>query len=91
MILPDINVLLYAVNETGPHFEKANAVLTEAFEGSGVALSTLAVMGFLRIATWHGIFPSPLSVENALAVIDHWSSQPNAHWVHPGPKLQCFS
>jgi hypothetical protein len=48
LILPDVNVLLYAVNETGPHFEKANAVLTEAFEGSGVALSTLAVMGFLR-------------------------------------------
>ncbi len=86
MILPDVNVLLYAVNTDAPQFEASNTVLKRGFEGGGVGLSFLAVMGFLRISTRHGIFPSPLSTENALAVIDHWSSQPNAHWLNPGPK-----
>ncbi len=86
MILPDVNVLLYAVNTDSPQFEASNTALTRGFEGDGVGLSILAIMGFLRISTRYGIFPTPLSTENALAVIDHWSSQPNAHWLNPGPK-----
>ncbi|MGH8304394.1 MAG: TA system VapC family ribonuclease toxin, partial [Steroidobacteraceae bacterium] len=46
----------------------------------------VALLAFLRLSTRSGIFPTPLSVEDSLRVIEHWLDHPNAQLVHPGER-----
>jgi toxin-antitoxin system PIN domain toxin len=43
-------------------------------------------VGFLRLSTRRGIFPRPLSVEDAVRVIAHWLGHPRAQVAHPGER-----
>jgi hypothetical protein len=47
MILPDMNVLLYAVNTGAPQNPTAQAALKGAYENGPVALCWPALLGFL--------------------------------------------
>lgn len=87
MILPDVNVLLYAVNSASEQHRAALKALTEAFAGPrGVAFAWIVLLAFLRLSTRRGIFPKPLTVEDALRVIAHWLDHPQAQVVHPTPR-----
>ncbi len=83
MKLPDVNVLLYAINGASPQHAAAHAALAKAWQGAGVALSWSAMLGMLRLSTRAGIFPSPLSVEQALAVLRSWLDHPASVIVGP--------
>lgn len=41
-------------------------------DGDAIGLPWVVVLGFLRLATSSRIFPSPLSPEAAVAVVDAW-------------------
>lgn len=85
MILPDANTLLYAVNSSSDHHGAALTALRQSFEDSrGVALAWMALLAFLRLSTRSGIFPRPLSVDDALRVVEHWIGHPRAQVIHPG-------
>ena len=87
MKLPDTNVLLYAVNADAEQHPTASRWLAEAFDApGGVGLCWVALLGFIRISTRAGIFAQPLSVEDALQVVDHWLSQPTAQVLEPGAR-----
>lgn len=87
MRLPDTNVLLYAVNLDAPQQAAAQTWLAEGFDSTvGVALTWVALLGFIRIATRPGIFATPLEVETALKVVDRWISHPGARIVQPGER-----
>jgi len=87
MILPDANVLLYAVNSASEHHRLARKAMVESFtQVRGVAFAWAALLAFLRLATRPGIFEQPLTVDQALRVIAHWLDQPRAHTVHPTTK-----
>ncbi|MBL8323598.1 MAG: hypothetical protein JNJ89_01440 [Rubrivivax sp.] len=49
MILPDVNVLLHAVNRGAPQHGVAHAVLAEANRHGPVALASPALLGRTRI------------------------------------------
>jgi hypothetical protein len=67
MKLPDVNVLIGAVNSASPEHECARTWLETAFGApAGVGLAWVALLGFVRLSTRRGILPKPLSVENAL-------------------------
>ena len=84
MRTPDVNVLLYAVNRDSPKHAAATAWLTESFaRPQGVGFGWMALLGFLRLATRSGIFAKPLSTEQALSIVDVWSSQPTASILNP--------
>ncbi len=86
MKLPDTNVLVHAVNRDAPAHSAATRWLAQAFDGgAGVALSWVALLGFVRISTRRGILARPLTVGEALQVVHHWLAQPTAHVVDPGP------
>lgn len=86
MKLPDVNVLFNAVHGGSPHHSAACQTLESAFDSrEGVALAWLALVGFVRISTQRGIMPTPLPVDEALAVVDGWLNHPNARVLHPGP------
>jgi hypothetical protein len=87
MILPDANTLLYAVNRSSDHHPVALRALRQSFDDPrGIALSWTVLLAFLRLSTRRGIFPKPLSVDDALRVIGHWLSHPQAQVVHPGER-----
>ncbi len=82
MILPDVNTLLYAVNSASEQHAAASRALQEGFVAPrGVGFAWVALLAFLRLSTRRGIFPSPLSLEDALRVVNHWLAYPNAQIV----------
>jgi toxin-antitoxin system PIN domain toxin len=87
MILPDVNTLLYAVNSSSDHHAAAMTALRRGFDDPrGVAFAWTALLAFLRLSTRRGVFPRPLTVEDALRVIEHWLKHPQAQVVHPGER-----
>ena len=87
MILPDANVLLYAVNRASDQHSAALEALLQGLENPrGVGFAWMVLLAFLRISTRRGIFPSPLSVQDSLRVVEHWLKHPQARVVHPGER-----
>lgn len=84
MKVVDANVLLYAVNEDAPHHRVARDWLDRALSGGeAVGLAWVSLLAFLRLSTRSGLFPRPLTVEEATGVVDLWLRQPAAIVVHP--------
>ncbi len=73
MKVVDVNVLLYAVNEDVDEHEALRQWWEEVLNGDeSVGLSWTVMSGFLRISTHPKVYPSPMSVEEALAKVDAW-------------------
>ena len=84
MKLPDVNLLLYAVDETSPRHAPARAWLEEALSGSETVAFTWSVLiAFVRLVTQPRVFESPLAAGEALDLVDSWLAQPCATVVHP--------
>ncbi len=87
MILLDANILIYAVNRACDQHAAALEALRRGLEGPrGVGFAWTAVLAFLRLSTRRGMFPRPLSVEDALRVVERWLGHPSALVVNPGER-----
>jgi toxin-antitoxin system PIN domain toxin len=87
MMLPDVNTLLYAVNSASEQHQAALNALRQGFDDPrGVAFAWTVLLAFLRLGTRRGIFPRPLSVEDAFRVVEHWLGHPRAQVVNPGER-----
>lgn len=81
----DLNLLLYAINADSAHHAPAKAWLEETLSGDEVvALPWVVLLGFLRLATRARVFPEPLSVAQAIQVVDGWLSRTSVEVLHPG-------
>ena len=84
MNVVDANVLLYAVNRDARHHQAAKKWLDAALSGQAtVGFSWIVLLAFLRLTTKVGLFPSPLEVPQALAIVDDWLAQPAAIVLEP--------
>ena len=82
----DANVLLYAVNADDPHHEPSRAWLDRSLSGDDtVAFTWLVLLAFTRLATKVGLFPAPLSVDQALDRVDAWLLPRSSVLIEPGP------
>jgi uncharacterized protein len=85
MKLPDVNVLLHAVNASARQHQTAKKWLSHALvQPRGVALTWTALIGYLRLSTRSGILAPPLTVEQAMAPLHRWLAAPAATVIHPG-------
>jgi len=85
MQIVDANVLIYAVNGDTEHHQVSRRWLDAALGGaSSVGLAWVPLLAFLRLVTKAGLFPTPMTVGQALAQIDDWLAQPAAYLLHPG-------
>jgi len=74
--LIDVNLLLYALDETSPRHEQAKPWLEDVLSGSEtVAFSWIVLLAFVRLATNPAVFEAPLDAEEALDVVDGWLGQ----------------
>jgi uncharacterized protein len=84
VIVVDLNLLIYAINEDALQHGRARrwweSVLTR---GEAVGLAWTVVLGFLRLITNHKVLPRPLAPEQAMAVVDDWFAQPSIRPVEP--------
>ncbi|MBA7642851.1 Ribonuclease VapC37 [subsurface metagenome] len=84
MRVPDINLLIYAINLDTPYHEKARAWLEQSLSGrEPVGFTWIVILGFLRIVTHGSIMTHPLSPETAFEVIDGWLRQPIVQIIEP--------
>lgn len=85
MIVPDVNLLLYAVVSGFPQHKRAHAWLEETINSSTrMGLTHPALFGFLRIATNARVLQSPLAVSDAVNYVHDWLAQPNVDLLTPG-------
>ena len=84
MMLPDVNVLIYAVNASSPQHAAAKAWIEQSLSSSeSVAFAWVAVLGFIRLSTLKVVMKPPLTVGHALELVNNWLSHPLAQIVHP--------
>jgi uncharacterized protein len=83
----DANVLIYAVNGSAEHHHSAQQWLDDALNGrEPVAFSWTVLLAFIRITTHPAIFASPLSAQEAVAVVRAWLAEPLSVIVEPTPR-----
>lgn len=86
MIIPDINLLIYATVRTMPQHRAAARWLSECLRGDEpLALTHPTMFGFLRIVTNRRVFDSPRSIEEAISDLESWL-EAGAVTVTPGPR-----
>jgi toxin-antitoxin system PIN domain toxin len=84
VLVPDINVLLYATNTDAPMHADAAKWWRSVLGGTEVVgLAWIVVLGFVRISTNPRIYPKPLSPDDALAFVDDWLALPTVVTVEP--------
>ena len=87
MILIDVNLLIYAVNEDAPLHGKAKPWLEATLSGSEtVGLSWTVLLAFLRLTTRAGVFRTPLAVQSVFDLLEAWLAQPAVIVVEPGAR-----
>ncbi|GDY31243.1 type II toxin-antitoxin system VapC family toxin [Gandjariella thermophila] len=87
MIVPDVNLLLYAVISGFPQHSRARSWWEQTVNSTTrIGLAYPALFGFLRISTNARVLESPLAAADAVAYVDDWLAQPNVDLLVPNPR-----
>jgi hypothetical protein len=87
MILPDVNVLLYAFRSDSEHHAEYLAWLEDIVNGDeAFGMSPQVLCSVVRLATHPRVFASPSRLDDALAFAGVLLDQPHCTAVAPGPR-----
>lgn len=82
MILPDVNVLIYAFDADSPQHQVYRAWLHSVLrQGSEFAVTDVVLSGFVRIVTNRRVFPNPAPTASALEFVESILSAPRTRWL----------
>jgi toxin-antitoxin system PIN domain toxin len=92
MILPDINLLVFAYNRHAPHHAEAKAWWEALLNGSDpVGMPWAVVCGFVRLMTHPAVLVHPLDPGRAIHHVRSWFERPVVEVLEPGPRhLEIF-
>lgn len=77
MLIPDLNLLLYATNTDAPLHAPSAAWWREALAGSEpIGLAPVVAFGFVRLTTHPRVFTRPLSAAEAIRTLRCWLALP---------------
>jgi hypothetical protein len=87
MLLPDVNILLYAYNSDA----RENAVMRGWWESSlqrqlTIGLPWVVILGFVRLITNRKMYPMPMHVQESLGHVRSWLARPNVQILAPGER-----
>lgn len=86
MIIPDINLLLYAYDSDSPFNEKAVAWWQRCLSGTEpVGIPQVVAFGFVRLGTHPSVFENPMTIAEASECVRSWLAQPVAQVLESGP------
>lgn len=87
MILPDVNILVYAHRRDADRHDEYRQWLEQAVAGPvPFGFSDLVASGFLRVVTHPRVFHRPTPLDGALAFVRVLRDRPNRIPVEPGPR-----
>ena len=85
MIVPDINLLVYAYREEVPEHGVARDWWERLLNGSErVGLGWVVISGFVRVITHRSVSHRPLVPSLAINVVNEWFELPHVLVVQPG-------
>jgi toxin-antitoxin system PIN domain toxin len=86
VIIPDVNLLLYAYDADSPFHARAAAWWRSCLSGSEpVGMPGVVAFGFVRVGTSARAFRSPMMVSEAAAHVRSWLQRPMVRILEPGP------
>ncbi|MDT8392061.1 MAG: PIN domain-containing protein [Lentisphaeria bacterium] len=96
MIVPDVNLLVYAYNSDAPFHEQAKAWWKGLMNGChDVGLPWVVSLGFLRLMTNPRVLIQPLTATEAMSHVNSWFERLQVSILQPGPRhlqiLQSFA
>ena len=87
MILPDVNVLIYAFRKDTPHYATCRRWLNDTIQAAAqFGVSPLTLAAVVRIVTNPRVFRDPSPPAEAFAFCNNLLSQPHADTVEPGAR-----
>ncbi|HEX2880661.1 MAG TPA: type II toxin-antitoxin system VapC family toxin [Polyangiaceae bacterium] len=87
MIIPDINLLLYANVATFPEHDTARRWFEGALNGDEeLGVPAVSLFGFIRVVTNPRIFSPAMPVNEAVQRVESWLAQPHVQFLQPGPR-----
>lgn len=87
MILPDVNLLIYAIDRDSPNHKAAHRWLEKILNGTDwIGFCWPVMLAFIRLTTRAGILRNPLPPEKAVAFWDEWIDLPQVRILVPGEK-----
>jgi len=87
VIVPDINLLLYAFIDSFDQHRAARRWWLEAMNSDReIGLPSPTLFGFLRISTSRRVLVEPLTIGAALDYVRAWLARPNTRFLIPGPR-----
>jgi toxin-antitoxin system PIN domain toxin len=86
MILPDLNLLMYAYNRGMPQHEMARSWWEDCLNGNeSIGLPWTVALGFVRLCTHRKVLDRPWTADEALDVVESWRAHPLVTMLDPGP------
>jgi uncharacterized protein len=87
MILPDVNVLIYAFRPDVPEHPRCRRWLETVLDADArFGVSPLALSAVVRITTNRRAYPNPTSTEDAIKFCNYLLGQPHCQVVVPGER-----
>ncbi len=87
MLIPDVNILVYAYNSNSPHYERARAWWeTTLQQPLPVGLPWAVAVGFIRVLTRRSVLANPMPVAEAIGRVRAWLDHPRVRIVTPGER-----
>jgi uncharacterized protein len=85
--LVDLNVLLYATDDTSAHHHTAKPWLDRAISSSEtIGIATAVATGYVRLTTSPRVMHRPLDVHSSIGVVRDWYRRPNVTAPEPTPR-----
>ena len=85
MIVPDLNLLVYAHNTGAPFHERAKGWWEDLINGQErVGVPWAVLTGFVRLMTHPRVLTSPVAPSTAMDYVHDWFSSPHVAQLNPG-------
>ena len=85
MVIPDVNLLVYAYNKSSKYHERSRLWLEDLLNGGiPLGLPWVSAMGYIRVMTDIRIMTRPMDPVKAVENVQSWLSAPRVTMLNPG-------